>query len=361
MDPYATLDVGRDATQDDIKRAYKRLAMKHHPDKNKGCKDAEEEFKKITTAYDVLSDTDKRSNYDRFGTVDAQQQQTPHHDFFRAADAFEAFFGNHMHHSAKPDAKPDRIAVTLAASEVLRGARKRVEFEVLQRCEPCRGSGAHDPSTVVKCLACGGTGMNIATMGPIVIHQGTCGSCAGRGSVVRGRKCDACKGERTKYGKRSIDVVIPPGIQDGLTRVLEGQGSYDPRADATRDLHLTFSWSPHAPGAPPTSVDRDSGDAVVEVRITLAELLGGFDRELMMFGCEPLRLSCRRYFDPDKETLLVPKRGMPVAAKGGARGELKIKFKVSFEIDDGLMKCVDAIRARLGSLVADDGQETVLV
>jgi molecular chaperone DnaJ len=257
-DYYEVLGVPRDAGGDDIKRSYRRLAMKYHPDRNPGDAEAESKFKEAAEAYEVLSDGERRSRYDRFGHEGLRS--TPGHDFrsMHVEDIFSMFediFGGAARGGRRRGGVPrgydleTEVEVTL--EEVLAGTGRDVEFKRLDVCGTCEGSGARPGTEPTSCATCGGQGQVAqAGLGGMFRMVTTCPHCRGRGHVILDR-CPDCRGNgRVRVG-RSLHVKIPPGIHDGQAVRVAGEGEppppeVSPAGQGIRgDLHVVVRVRAH--------------------------------------------------------------------------------------------------------------------
>ena len=349
---YEVLGVPKTASQDEIKRAYKRLAIKHHPDKNiDNKKENEEQFKNISEAYSVLGDPDKRKHYDTYGTYDnsaanpgtAFNMQDIFNELFGggggppeflfnmgasgpAASAFKMFF------NTTKQSKADHIEVPVTIQEIYRGAVKKISYEVIDKCDACNGIGAMHKDDIVKCVTCGGHGFITQAINPFMISQVTCPSCAGRGEVIKpGRECTSCHGKKMKFYKKSIDIRIPKGVPNKFEHVIEGKGSYDAETNSHNDLCLVFIHEIDQR----YKVDYSTNDVLIGINITLEELLCGFQVETEIYD-DMVVLQSQKYFNPEN-TLTLKGKGLPFYKKAKF-GDLLIKFNVSYPETDKLSK-----------------------
>jgi molecular chaperone DnaJ len=259
-DYYQVLGVERGAAAEDIKRAYRRMAMKYHPDRNPGDNDAEERFKECAEAYEVLSEEDKRRVYDRYGH--AGLRSTPGHDFhsMNAEDIFSmfseifggSFGGRRARRGGIPRGYDLETDVEITLEEVLAGAERDVEFKRLDICATCEGSGAKPGSTRSECATCGGQGQVAqAGLGGMFRMVTTCPRCGGRGSVITD-PCGDCRGSGRISVKRKLSVRIPAGIRDGQAVRVQGEGEppppeISPAGQGIRgDLHVVVRVRKHA-------------------------------------------------------------------------------------------------------------------
>jgi molecular chaperone DnaJ len=286
-DYYEVLGVARDASPADIKKAYRRLAMEYHPDRNPGDKQAEERFKEAATAYSVLSDTDKRGRYDRFG-----------HDGLRGGaegfagvdDIFSAFgdlfgdlfggAGGRDRRSRGPVRGTDlRMDLRLTFAEAVEGCEKDVTVRRAVRCETCAGSGAKPGTMPQACTTCEGKGQVLHSQGFFVI-QTTCPKCRGRGQVVADA-CPACRGRSVVEAEGSLTVTVPPGVDDGQTLRLAGKGEASADGGTPGHLYVVLHVQPDERFA------REGDDVLSEVKLSFvkAALGGSIEVPTLDAGC----------------------------------------------------------------------------
>jgi molecular chaperone DnaJ len=263
-DYYEILTVERSATDEDIKRAYRRLAMKYHPDRNPGDTEAETRFKEAAEAYEVLSDPDKRKRYDRFGHEGVRGGGAAAHDFSRMdpSDIFsmfeEIFGGGFGGFGGRPGQRRAaargydlETQVSLTLEDVLKGCEREVEFTRLDVCETCTGSGAKAGTKPITCPTCAGQGkVQQQGLGGMFRMVTACPACRGRGTVVKDI-CEACRGKGRVPKRRSIAVKIPPGISPGQAVRVAGEGEppppeASPAGQGLRgDLHVVVNVKEH--------------------------------------------------------------------------------------------------------------------
>ncbi len=258
-DYYEVLGVSRDATLDDIKKAYRKLALKFHPDRNPGNKDAEEQFKEATEAYEVLRDQEKRGRYDQFGHsgVSGPGGAGGFEGFsggFDLSDALRAFmrdfggFGfddflggersSRRRGSASLRGNDLQIHLRLTLKEIAAGVTKKIKVSRMTPCGRCKGKGVKDGATRQQCSTCRGTGEIRQTSRSIFgqfVNIQTCPACGGEGAIVTD-PCPACRGEGRSEGSKSVEVKIPAGVASGNYIRLEGQGDQGPRGGQAGDL-----------------------------------------------------------------------------------------------------------------------------
>lgn len=251
QDFYELLGVGREASADEIKKAYRKLAMQHHPDRNPGDKKAEQNFKEITEAYDVLKDEQKRAAYDRFGHAAFEQGSRGPGDFGFGgggfADIFEEMFGSVMGggRGANGTARGNdlRYNLEITLEEAFKGRETQVRVPTLVGCEACHGSGAEAGSRPANCPTCRGTG-RVRTQQGFFTMERTCPSCHGAGKVIE-NPCRACGGQGRVRKDKTLSVTIPPGVEDGTRIRLAGEGEAGMRGGANGDLYIFLGVKPH--------------------------------------------------------------------------------------------------------------------
>ncbi|MEO0483676.1 MAG: molecular chaperone DnaJ [Planctomycetota bacterium] len=289
-DYYEVLSVDRTADGDEIKRAYRRLAMKHHPDRNPGDAEAEAAFKEAAEAYEVLSDQEKRQRYDQFGHEGLRGAGAAHHDFSRMdiSDIF-SMFGDIFGGSGGGGGGRGRrgvargydleTEVSMELREVITGAERDVEFTRLDVCDTCTGSGSKPGSEPKTCSTCGGQGkVQQAGLGGMFRMVTACPHCKGRGKVVTD-PCSDCRGKGRTPKKRTIGVKIPPGIQDGQVVRVQGEGEPPPAelspdgSGMRGDLHVVVRVEEHE------LFEREGDHLVLEMPIGISQAALGADIE----------------------------------------------------------------------------------
>jgi molecular chaperone DnaJ len=280
-DYYEILSVTRTASGDEIKRSYRRLAMKYHPDRADGNKaESEAAFKECAEAYEVLSDPDKRRRYDQFGHQGVGGQHDFSHmdvgDIFSMFDdIFGGAFGGRAGAKGGARARPQRgfdleMQVQLTLSEVGAGCEKSIEVEKQDACPTCKGSGAKPGSSPVVCVQCGGQG-RVAQQGfgGMFRMVTNCPNCRGRGSVIRDH-CTACGGSGRQMRKRVLTVKIPAGVHEGQAVRVVGEGEAGEAGTPPGDLHCYITLKPHP------LFTRHGNDLVCQIPVpfTLAALGG---------------------------------------------------------------------------------------
>ncbi len=245
-DFYDRLGLNRSASQEDIKKAYRRLAKEYHPDRNPDAS-AEEKLKKINEAYDVLSDPEKRSNYDRYGTADFQGINMDgfgdiFSSIFRGFGGFGGF--GQRGRAGPPPGQTLRMTINLTFEEAFFGTEKEIAFRRKVGCTTCGGSGAKPGTQPIRCNTCGGQGQVVRSMGGFMSVAQTCPTCRGLGESID-TPCKECKGSGLEDERKETKVPIPPGIEDGQGIRIQGGGNAGQRGGPYGDLILMFSVKPH--------------------------------------------------------------------------------------------------------------------
>ena len=254
QDFYELLGVQRAASAEDIKKAYRKLAMQHHPDRNPGDKASEHKFKELSEAYEVLKDDQKRAAYDRFGHAAFENGSgggAPggFGGFANAggfADIFDEMFGEFMggqRGGGQGRGSDLRYNLEISLEEAFKGKQTSVRVPTLASCEGCKGSGAESGSKPVTCPTCKGSGRVRAQQGFFTIER-TCASCQGAGRVIE-KPCRSCGGQGRVRKEKTLAVNIPPGVEDGTRIRLAGEGESGLRGAAAGDLYIFLSLAPH--------------------------------------------------------------------------------------------------------------------
>lgn len=255
-DYYETLGVEKSASADEIKSAYRKLAKQYHPDMNKGDEGAAQKFKEINEAYQVLSDDQKRQQYDTFGTADGaggfggQGGFGGFEGFGGFGDIFDNIFGGGMR--SRPQNGPQRgndirVSMRISFEDAAHGIKQEVTINRLEKCEECDGTGAKKGTERRTCPTCNGTGQERVqqqTMFGSFVNVQPCRTCGGEGTIVDS-PCEKCKGKGTVQQQRTISVNIPAGIDNGQILTMRGEGHAGKRGGPAGDLQIVISVKPH--------------------------------------------------------------------------------------------------------------------
>jgi molecular chaperone DnaJ len=274
---YEVLGVQRGSSDADMKAAFRKLAMQHHPDRNPGDKECESRFKEINEAYDVLKDADKRAAYDRFGHAAFEQGMGGTHGFsadFGSAfsDIFEGIFGmggGRGRSGGRERGADLRFNMEITLQEAFGGKTAQVRLPTSVTCETCSGTGAKAGTKPKTCQHCGGHGRVRHTQGGFFTLERTCPICQGRGQVIE-QPCGSCAGSGRVTRERTLSVNIPPGVEDGTRIRLGGEGEAGVRGGPPGDLYIFLSIAAHA------FFQRDGADLHCRAPISMvAAALGG--------------------------------------------------------------------------------------
>jgi molecular chaperone DnaJ len=251
QDFYETLGVAKGATPDELKKAYRKLAMQFHPDRNPGDTAAENRFKEVSEAYEILKDEQKRAAYDRYGHAAFENgrgnQRAGAGDFGSGfADIFDEMFGDFMggrRAQAQSRGNDLRFNLEITLEEAYTGATRQIRVPSTATCDTCKGSGGEAGSRPVNCTTCGGHGKVRAQQGFFTIER-TCPTCQGAGRMIE-NPCRACGGQGRVRKEKNLSVNIPAGVEDGTRIRLAGEGEAGLRGNAPGDLYIFLSVAPH--------------------------------------------------------------------------------------------------------------------
>lgn len=360
-DYYEVLGVARNASPDDIKKAYRKLAMQFHPDRNPGNKEAEAKFKEATEAYEVLKDDQKKAGYDQFGHDAFGQgggrgaqggQGFEGFDFNDIFSNFSDIFGDMggrgqgKKRSAAQRGSDIRYNLEISLEEAFAGVSKNISFSIPTSCTTCLGSGAQANEKPAECSNCKGSGKVRAQQGFFIVER-TCGSCSGTGQVIK-NPCKTCRGEGRVNKEKTLAVKIPAGVEEGSRIRLSGEGEAGVRGGQAGDLYVFMTIKKH-------QFFLRKGDNIhfeVPIKFTTAALGGIIDIPTI---------------DGDKAVLKIPEgtqnddqfrlksKGMSVLNAGGRRGDMYVKVaietpvKLSSEERDLLQKLDKLMQSKKAS------------
>ena len=329
-DYYEVLGVARDASADEIKKAYRKLAVKYHPDKNPGDHTAEEKFKELGEAYEALSDADKRAAYDRYGHAafsgpggGARGGFHDPMDIFSQifGGGFEEFFGggggSRRRGSGQQRGSDLRYDLEITLEEAARGVEKELEIERYVPCDTCNARGTKGSGGVKACTTCGGRGV-VARQAGIFIQQTTCPECRGAGETISD-PCNTCRGEGRVQRDSRIKLRIPAGVDTGTRLRSTGNGDAGVRGGSAGDLYVFLHVRDH------DVFTRDDSDLFCEVPLPFATAaLGGELKVPTLDGQSSIKIPAGTQ---GGTVFRVREKGMP-ALSGGRRGDLNVRVQV---------------------------------
>lgn len=298
-DFYEILGVGKSSSADEIKKAYRKVAMQYHPDRNPGDKPAEEKFKQAAEAYEILSDADKKAQYDRFGHqafnagrgggsgfsgggMNTEDIFSQFGDIFGDDNPFGSFFGGGGRRSSGGGKSRGtrgsnlRVKIKLTYEEIAKGASKTIKVKKYVGCTTCSGSGAKDKNSMQNCGTCGGSGQVRRVQNTFLGQMQTvttCPTCNGEGSTIT-NKCTPCKGEGRVYGEETVTIEIPAGVQEGMQLSVSGKGNAGERGGSNGDLIVLIEEEAH------TQLHRDGLNVAYDLHISFADAVFGIQVEV---------------------------------------------------------------------------------
>ena len=296
-DYYEILGVSKSATAEELNKAYRKIALQYHPDRNPGDKESEEKFKEAAEAYDVLSNDDKRAKYDRFGHqgmgqggfggggfggggMNMEDIFSNFGDVFGEGSPFESFFGGGRQ-SRRKTGKGEtgsniRIKVKLNLEEIANGVKKQIKVKKHINCDVCNGSGAKDGGSFQTCQTCNGQGQ-VRRVTQTILGQmataSTCSTCNGEGRIIT-NKCTKCRGEGRVYGEEMISIDIPAGVTEGIQLSMNGKGNAGLRGGYAGDLLINIEEEKHP------QLRRDGQDIVFPLHLNFADAVLGTSVEI---------------------------------------------------------------------------------
>lgn len=354
---YEVLRVERTVVKGEIDRAYRKLAIKYHPDSNRDDESAIEKFKEATEAYEVLSDAEKRARYDQYGHagVDSVHQYKDVEDIF---EAFGDLFGGGMFgdlfgggRGGAGGARRRRVRrgadircnVTLTLEEAARGVQKDISFRRRVRCETCDGSGAAPGSSPTTCNTCGGHGQVIQSAGILRVQTG-CPDCHGTGQTI-GQPCSDCRGHGLQNKKAELTVTIPAGVDDGMRVRVTGEGEASPDGGPVGDCYVFVTVKPHA------LFKRDGNHLILQLPISYTQAALGAEIEVpTLEGPEILRVVPGTQ---NGEVFTVRGKGV-VDPRGGRAGDLLVQVFIE------VPKSLNSEQERILRELAEVDHEAVL-
>ncbi len=329
-DYYEVLGVEKGVGADDVKKAYRKLAVRYHPDRNQGNADAEAKFKEATEAYEVLSDDQKRQAYDQFGFAGVDNMGGPTFNanafsgfediFGDFSGIFDSFFGGGGRGGRRSGGRPRgsdlRHDIRIDFTQAVFGREVEIEYDRLKSCNDCHGSGGEGVRT---CSQCGGTGQVRRNSGFFSIAT-ACTSCGGEGTVID-NPCTGCRGSGTVRFHQKIKVTIPPGMDPDRRIRLEGQGNQGPKGAPPGDLYVYIHVRPDQ------NFERHEYDLYCVLPISMTQAALGADIWVNTLDAKRIKLKVPSGTQ-DSKMLRIRGEGVPVLNAGGRRGDLYVKLKV---------------------------------
>ena len=339
-DYYEVLGVGKSASADELKKAYRKKAIQYHPDKNPGDKGAEDKFKEAAEAYDVLSDDNKRARYDQYGHAGmggaasggsgggfgggmSMDDIFSHFgDIFGGGfGGFGGFGGGGGGRQARPRGTNLRVKVKLNLKDIARGCEKKIKVRKLVHCQHCDGSGAEDPSSVETCPTCKGSGVQIkvvSTMLGQMQTQTTCSACHGEGQVIK-KRCTHCHGEGVVKDEEIITINIPAGVAEGMQLSMSGKGNAAKRGGVNGDLLILVEEEQHP------ELIRDQNDLIYNLLISFPMAATGGAVEVPTIDGK-VRVKIEPGTQPGK-VLRLRSKGLP-SVNGYGLGDLLVQVSI---------------------------------
>lgn len=334
-DYYEILGVSRDAQADVIKKAYRKLAMQYHPDKNPGDKSAEDKFKEAARAYEVLGDPEKRARYDRFGHqgVDGPMGGGAGPQFHDVGDIFEAFgdifgdfFGQQQGRGRQgargnsPRRGADlRYILEIDLKDVLESSQKPISFECEDDCKTCEGTGAEAGSKPEICPACGGRGQVVRSQGFFSMAT-TCGQCRGQGTIIK-NPCHTCHGRGRVAIEKKLLITVPAGVDTGTQLRMTGEGEPGSKGAPAGDLYVEIRVKPHK------KFEREGAHLYAELEIDYIQALLGGEMEVeTLRGKKTMQIPRGVQYG---EQVKLPGEGLP-SLRGARVGDLVYLLKITF-------------------------------
>ncbi len=375
-DYYEVLGVSKNATKEELKKAYRKLAIKYHPDKNPGDKDAVEKFKEAAEAYDVLSDDNKRARYDQYGHNMGPQGfgggggfysgggMSMEDIFAQFGDIFGGGFGGFGGFGGATGGRTRaqrqrrgsdlRIKVKLTLEDIAKGASKTLKIPTFVKCDKCNGTGARDGSAFATCNTCHGTGSVTQIQHTILGDMqstSTCPTCEGRGKVITD-KCTKCHGEGVVKEERTVSFNIPAGVLDGMTLTIKGSGNAPRGGGVNGDLLVVIEEVKHP------ELIRDGNDVIYNLLLDLPTAILGGSAEVPTIGGRA-RLNITPGTQPGK-VLRLRGKGLPSTEGYGTGDELvNIMVYIPEHLSEKEKAAVEALRKSSNITPNDDAKKSI--
>lgn len=359
-DYYEVLGVSKDASEDEIKKAYRKLAIKYHPDRNPGDKEAEEKFKEAAEAYEVLHDPDKRRQYDQFGFngpqggfggfgsggMDMDDIFSMFGDIFGGHSGFGGFGGfggGGQQHSQRVYRGSDlRLKVKLSLQDIASGVTKRFKVREDVTCEQCKGTGAEGGAQPETCPTCHGSGMvsrSVRSMFGIMTTQTECPTCHGEGTVIK-NKCKACDGTGVVKGDKILEVNIPAGVEEGMVLNVHGKGNAGPHNGVPGDIQVLIEEEKN------DTFVRDKQDVIYNLLLDFPTAALGGEAEIPTIDGKKIALKIAPGTQPGNVVRLRGK-GLPaVKGYGSGKGDIVVNMSVFVPktLDKNERKAIEQLR-----------------
>jgi molecular chaperone DnaJ len=364
-DFYEVLGVSRTASQDDIKKAYRKMAHKYHPDKNQGNPELEAKFKEANNAYEVLGDASKRANYDRFGHNFSNVNnagagfgfdgvQFDFEDFAGQGggfeDVFESFFGGGFSRKRGGEKTSVRsrgidieMVIDLSLEDIAQGSKKTVEFEHKVKCDHCGGNGAEPGTTLKTCDTCKGKGRvfnRVETIFGVIQQESVCPTCAGEGKIPE-KSCKVCSGKGFSSKVETLEIEVPVGVSQGDRIKVSGKGQAGYKGSEAGDLFLRVNQLPN------DKLRRDGVDIYSVTEINYLDFLLGTKVDVYTVWGE-VEVQVPRFTNPEGK-LRLREQGMPKLNNANKKGDHYIELKIIMpkELDSKDMITLAEIRSKL--------------
>ena len=336
-DYYDVLGVNKSASPEEIKSAYRKLAVKYHPDKNPGDKSAEDKFKEASEAYGILSDKSKKENYDNFGHAAFENGGGGQGGFggfggFNGSDfsdIFEDFFGDfgggrrsNRGRSSSNRGSDLRYDLSITLEEAYKGKKQNIQFSTSEKCITCKGNGSKPGHSPDRCTYCGGNGRVRTNQGFFTVQQ-TCPQCAGSGEEIT-HPCNDCNGQGNKQTSKKLAVTIPQGVDDGTRIRLSGKGEAGTRGGANGDLYLFINVKPHE------LFKRSDENLFFECPISIADAALGTTIEIPTIDGGRAKIKIPEGTQSGKQFRLRGK-GMPYM-RGSGNGDLYVQIETEVPV-----------------------------
>ena len=334
-DYYEILEISKGASKEEIKKAYRKQAIAHHPDKNPDDKQAEERFKEAAEAYEVLSDDQKRARYDQYGHAGMGGNGGGGGQHMNMEDIFSHFgdiFGGHFNFGGGGGGGRQggrnvarganiRVRVKLSLEDIVKGSEKKIKVKKKVSCDKCNGTGAEDSNSTATCSTCRGTGQVTRIANTFFGQMQTasvCPSCGGEGKTIT-KKCTACYGEGIVDGEEVVEIKIPAGVAEGMQLSVSGKGSAARRGGMNGDLLLIIEEEAHE------DLERDGTDLIFHLHISIPDAILGNTVEIpTVEGRVKIKI------DPGTEAgkiLRLRGKGIP-DINGGGSGDLLVQVNI---------------------------------